>query len=444
MKLTPQLLQTFGIGFVAGAILFTSLVQIVFGRSRRAREIAAARAFSQRSGNSQRSYPTVRQTDNKSRMTRGESTIFHRAEKLVVQRKYLEAAELFEKIRFQRRAIDVLEEAGLITEAAQILLRLKVPGRAAILYERNGRLEFAAKYFQIANQHCDAGLALLKLALIDSKFYGQAAESFTIAKEYDRALEALAQLLNHDEILRNAIMHSRYRFLFNYMQSYLNARAILEKIGENHLDLLVQSASFSPHAVQTFATWTECSDRPRVARSIIEHVSRDRAFSTQYWNSLSPTAKQGTIERLQKPKVRGSLRVRNFCEHLVATGTLKAGAKIFFINEDYVDAASIYLQFGGLNMVYASVEKSGYPEFAEEIARIIGDSVDGPWTQDQVASVSKIVEKLLSAHSADAGPKNQKRLRQAEQAVQEFMESKKHSAAGEIEASPLNLGKKAG
>jgi tetratricopeptide (TPR) repeat protein len=429
MKINPQILQIFGIGFAFGAFFFTGIIQLVFGRTRRSRELAEARAFSMRTGQVPRSYARVRQTDILSRLTRSEAALFRKAEKLESQKQYLEAAELLEKVRFQRRAVDILERAQLITEAAQVLLRLKAPGRAAAIYERNGRLELAAKYYQIANQHKEAGLVYLKMAASDSSLYSQAAECFTKGKEFDLALDALSQRLNHDEILRNAVMHARFGFLVNYMRNRENARAILAQIDNAHLEALVHSAPINPQTIQTFVTWTENTDNPMVTKVIVEYVSQERDFSNSYWMALSSPCQQKALERLQKLKMPGSDQMRRFCENLVAGGLVKVAAKIFFINEDYVEAANSYLQLGLLDKCCICVERCGPPALAEEAVRILGENTSGPWSVEQTAKITATIKKVAAAHASHDGAKNQNRLRKTEQAVQDFIDTKKYASS---------------
>ncbi|MEN9529753.1 MAG: hypothetical protein RI932_1626, partial [Pseudomonadota bacterium] len=60
---------------------------------------------------------------------------------------FIGAARLFEEINMQREAIDILENHGYLDEAAAILMKIKRPNRAAVIYERNKNYEQATAYY---------------------------------------------------------------------------------------------------------------------------------------------------------------------------------------------------------------------------------------------------------------------------------------------------------
>ncbi len=99
-----------------------------------------------------------RSTD-KRKLTRHELKIRDQAKDLITQKKFTQAARLLESIKLERDAIAILEANNHIHEAAQILLRMQRPGRAGILYARNGYWTNAVECFVIAGMFYEAGKA---------------------------------------------------------------------------------------------------------------------------------------------------------------------------------------------------------------------------------------------------------------------------------------------
>lgn len=395
MKITPQMIQIFGAGFIFGAIFFTGIIQVIFGRSRRSRELAAARAFAMRSGHVPKVYSRIRQTDIKSRLTRSDLAIFRKAEKLEAQMQYLEAASLFERVRFQRRAIDILERAGLITEAAQVLIRLNAPGRAAAIYERNARLELAWKYYQIAGQYKDAGLVCHKLAAFDNRMFVQAAECFIRAKEFDLALDAMAQLLSHDEIARYGMMHRRFNFLTNYMRHPENAQKIFLLLGSTQLATLIDSAPPSPQTAQTFVTWSECCNQPQLIRGLVYYLSKYSALASTYWKLLSKNGQSTVLDVLVHQKEGSRVEITKFAEHLFAAEYFSAAAEIFYANENYSEAALTYWKFGQLDKCRNCIERLGLEECLVLLDEVIGGQTAGPWSSAVLARAEYVIKQFI-------------------------------------------------
>lgn len=99
-----------------------------------------------------------RSTD-KRKLTRHELKIRDQAKDLISQKKFTQAARLLESIKLERDAIAILEANNHIHEAAQVLLRMQRPGRAGILYARNGYWTNAVECFVIAGMFYEAGKA---------------------------------------------------------------------------------------------------------------------------------------------------------------------------------------------------------------------------------------------------------------------------------------------
>jgi len=89
-------------------------------------------------------------------LTRQEQRIKKQAQKLIEKKKILPAAQMLEQAGFYRDAIDALENNGFYDDAARALIRLQRPGRAGVLYSRNGLFGPAAQCFLQAGDSLNA------------------------------------------------------------------------------------------------------------------------------------------------------------------------------------------------------------------------------------------------------------------------------------------------
>ena len=60
-------------------------------------------------------------------------------------------ARILEQLNMPREAIQALEDAGLIHEAAKILMRMQRANRAGVIYARHAMWDNAAQCFKLAN-----------------------------------------------------------------------------------------------------------------------------------------------------------------------------------------------------------------------------------------------------------------------------------------------------
>jgi hypothetical protein len=214
----------------------------------------------------------VRQTDITATMRREDRAAFKRAEALLAAGNVRQAAALFESIRFQRRAIDILESAGHIDDACAMLMRLNAPGRAGVLFERNKQFEKAAHCFTIANQHEAAGKAMLKLGPKDYNYYVTASNAFATAEKWDLVLEALAQVMATDKILEIALMRERTEFLANYMANPELATAVLAKMTDQQLQWFFSSLPITPRFVCLTRSWVKDTVRASLDREVLTYL----------------------------------------------------------------------------------------------------------------------------------------------------------------------------
>ena len=121
-------------------------------------------------------------------LTRHETKILDQAKSLIGQNRILQASRLLESIGLERDAIAVLESNKHIHEAAQILMRMRRPNRAGIIYARNGYWTNAAECFISAGMFYEAGKASMA-----SGDHGNAALLFEKASKFEEAAKIFSK-----------------------------------------------------------------------------------------------------------------------------------------------------------------------------------------------------------------------------------------------------------
>lgn len=98
---------------------------------------------------------TQRQSDRQA-LTAPEKRLYKEAQRMLKENKVPAAARIFEQLGMPREAIQCLEDAGMIHEAASILIRMQRHNRAGVIYARHGLWNDAAQCFKTANMPAEA------------------------------------------------------------------------------------------------------------------------------------------------------------------------------------------------------------------------------------------------------------------------------------------------
>lgn len=118
-------------------------------------------------------------------LTPQEEGIAKQAQKLIAKGQVKQAAHMLEQIGLHRHAITALERAHLVDDAARVLLRMQKPGRAAVLYARNGFWKEAAQCHILAGMPLEAANCLKEAA-----FHREAAEIFLKENHFTEAADS--------------------------------------------------------------------------------------------------------------------------------------------------------------------------------------------------------------------------------------------------------------
>lgn len=122
-------------------------------------------------------------------LTRQEIRIKRQAEKLIARGRILPAAQMLEQAGFYRDAIDALENGRLFDDAARVLIRLQRPGRAGVLYSRNGLFGPAAQCFLQAGDSLNAAKCFREIGkpLEAAELFAKAAQFADAAECQEKA-----------------------------------------------------------------------------------------------------------------------------------------------------------------------------------------------------------------------------------------------------------------
>lgn len=234
--------------------------------------------------------PVVRKTDIFTKLNGKQKKLHAAAEQLYLQKKYREAAQVFEHIGFQRRAVDILEQNGLIDEAAFVLLRMKLPHRAAVILERNGQFEKAIDCYARDNKPEMIAKVYEKMAWKDYRYYQQAADFYLKAGLIDPALLSLAKIMKNQDVLSLAFAHQKYDFLWNYLQNPFAAANLLPQLSGPQIETIIGPIPLTPQCTHSLGSWLLAYPHPQVLHPILVKVGAHKDLTRELWSLLSPQA----------------------------------------------------------------------------------------------------------------------------------------------------------
>jgi tetratricopeptide (TPR) repeat protein len=188
--------------------------------------------------------PSTRRSDRR-KLSGQEKKLYTESQRLLAAGKPGPAARILEQLSMPREAIQCLEDAGLIHEAAKILMRMQRHNRAGVVYARHGMWDFAAQSFKMANMPLEV-----------AKCYREAGEHAQAAEFFEkagRAEDAAVSYQQAGDLLRAAKLYSAIGMRDQSMQllSRLAATAaniaalrlaeeelgrIVDYLGEGHTD----------------------------------------------------------------------------------------------------------------------------------------------------------------------------------------------------------------
>jgi len=153
---------------------------------------------------------TAQRAGDKRNLTPPEKKLYKEAQRMLREKKTPAAARIFEQLGMPREAIQCLEDARLIHEAASILLRMQRHNRAGVIFARHGLWVDAAQCFKTANMPAEAAKCFREAGDHDQAGtffeaagrFDDAAASYEQAGEFVRAARLLFLNKERDQSLR--------------------------------------------------------------------------------------------------------------------------------------------------------------------------------------------------------------------------------------------------
>jgi hypothetical protein len=164
-----------------------------------------------------------------------------KALQLAKEKKIIEAAALLEDIKLRREAIDLLEANALLDEAAEVLMRINRPGRAAVIFERNKFFGKAALFYLKANLKEDAKRCCKNVANMERSLLRELTLLFSQCGEVTFALTCLKTAKDGEGILSIIRLTDAYLDLAHILDDKDSRELLLNLITPEDFNLLVTS-----------------------------------------------------------------------------------------------------------------------------------------------------------------------------------------------------------
>lgn len=298
-------------------------------------------AMRMRQGGQKTEQAIVRKTDIFEQLTAQQKAVHKQAEALAAQKNFREAARLFESINFQRKAIDLLEFNGFVDEAAQTLLRMKVPFRAAVVYERNHQFVKAAECFIMDQKHDSAARAYDKAAVQDFHLFLKAAESYKTAGMVDQCLDAYAKVLKTAEIVKIAFGSQKFETLATYMADPYVARDVLTMVSLDQAKDLVTRLNLRPSWVQSMTLWVLYQPDLGFLQIILNRLVDEEHLAQLFWSRLTSAYLKYLHQELTKQPEALTSRIYTYHAGILRGNGQTETADIFFQSASRLPAPTL-------------------------------------------------------------------------------------------------------
>lgn len=290
---------------------------------------------------------------DKKRLSKHQKKIYGQAKLLIQQNRQLQAARLLESAHLEREAITLLESNGYIHEAARILLRLRRPSRAGVVYARNKYFTNAAQCFLRADMHLEAAQCARSSGDLEL-----AASCFEKANEFSEAAQtyvALNDLLSAARTFQKAkkyksSMATYKRYILQHGDADMtkkDVKYIAEWFSYGHFDsVLVKTLVTREMAAPTLVKLDLNADQPNLHKVV----------ATMPYSQLDQLLLKIDFDH---PKVSV------FAEAMEAAGLFERAGMIHERLEKFKDAALCFSRGGDHHRAAFLYERAGMYEEAK-------------------------------------------------------------------------------
>jgi hypothetical protein len=208
------------------------------------------------------------------------------------------AAALFEQISFQRRAIDILENAKLIDEACAVLIRMNAIHRAGVVYERHGMLTKAAPMYFQAKMPDKSAEVYLRLGREDFRYYSAAEKDFGLANDHKQQIYCLILLGQVTRAVEMCRELKRFDLLATHLDNHILFSIAANAITVSEWDSILLSMTASPICMLRFATWLEFAPNKCLPmEGVLKKVAQEQDLSLFFWEIVSRRCKAEKMVR---------------------------------------------------------------------------------------------------------------------------------------------------
>lgn len=231
----------------------------------------------------------VRQTDIATKMNGRERGLFRMAEKLESEKRFVEAAQIFEHIKFQRRAIDILEQNGHIDEACAVLVRMNVPVRAGVIYDRNKMYHKAAFFFEKGRAFDQAAKAYVKLSNSKFEFYVNAAQCFEQAGLVTDALKTLFEAADTQRLKELSFRCKSYDELCSHLRHSTKQALLLELLTVEERKTVVASLALNHENMLVIVDWLQVESNANALPDYLNALVKNELVYENFWREFATT-----------------------------------------------------------------------------------------------------------------------------------------------------------
>jgi tetratricopeptide (TPR) repeat protein len=352
--------------------------------------------------------PEDLRTTDRRKLSRSELKIKAQADELAVQNRPKEAAQLYCDIKVHRLAVSCLENAGLIDDACQVLLKIGRPNRAASVYERNRLPHKAGFYYLTANQLEDAARCFIAAGRVNSDYYMQAAVLFERTNKFQEAVWAYNLMGRHEAVAKLCFEKGLFELLRDYCNEPKHIRGVFLNLDPNNIKYLIQSLPLDTVTAQSFALWTATLRKPDFVIPALKHLSSQAKLLVQFYiHAQDEILAQTLISLLQHPSTKGEEGEEFLFQQACALFEAKKydyAARVFENINELPNAALCHVHRGELEWALTLLKEKmgGLPVLGRELEKIMkldprhlgSKTRTEPWSKTTVHEAKQLFAQL--------------------------------------------------
>lgn len=212
-----------------------------------------------------------------------------------------EGAKILDSINLKREAIDILEQRGLLDEAAYLLMSINRPNRAAVLYERHKKYENAALYYLRAKLIEDAKRCCKQIKEFPISLSTELAVLFAEAGDNKSALRLLAGVNDKNRIMKIV----REKFAYVDLAEFLDYPAarilLLESLTQTDVDHMLEALPKDmPSSFGRALLWISEGKKPEWLTPLFNHLGDQRSTASGVADKIDAQVCLGYAEFVSK------------------------------------------------------------------------------------------------------------------------------------------------